>query len=265
MKLKNRTILSLLALTIILFSSCNKEEAKLVNVQYNYSNLHSYTIYSNNIESSNEDLSTQFNASNISPKGSDKTFLSVGLQYSRDDVKIVQMKISNSLYNWSFTPKRIEDGDSVYYGQNSLLIPNNVMPDDFFDINVYYSDGSVTSNKIETIDTPIEPLNLNLSIYKDYLLINLNSNQVIKEIDESSAIMFDSIDDEDDASYMIQIYKDDEILSEKLIKLNNSITLYKSSSFVEVNKILIEKKIDNKISANLYYINKLNSSSDSDI
>lgn len=239
----------------VLLSSCKKEEAKIISVEYNYSRISVYDI--NIKESDDVDTSLVDNllATKVSSKLSDLNFLSIGLRFSSDDVEIFQMKVNNDLYNWTFVPDRIIENNDLYYGKKSLLIPNNVLIDDLFDLSVYYRDGSIKSTSIESINTPIESLNIDLKIFDKYLLINLNTDEEFKEVLNSS-INIDEIYTFNDSNYIISLYRNNNLILERELFLNDSQNLIESKYLKDADKLMIEKKINNNtISGNLYYLN----------
>lgn len=253
MKLKNKILIIIFCSIIFLLSSCKKGEAKLINVQYNYSNILSYNISIPKSDNPGENLQEQLTAKQDSSKLSDLNYLSIGLEYSSDDVKILQMKLSNSLYNWTFVPNRIVENKNIYYGKKALLIPNNMLVDDAFAVSIYYNDGSIYNTQISSRHTSIDPLTMDISVYDKYLLINLNPKEIIKELDTNNAIKLDSIESANDSNYIIRIFNSDKIILEKEVSLKNPITIFESTQFKNADKILIEKKlINNKISGNLY-------------
>lgn len=255
MKLKiNKLTIIILVITILL-SSCKKEEAKIINAEYNFSRISVYDINIKQSDNLKSDLVDNLLTTKVSSKLSDLNFLSIGLKFSSDDVEIFQMKINSDLYNWTFVPDRILENNGLYFGKKSLLIPNNVLSDDLYDVSVYYRDGSIKNTTIESINTPIESLNIDVKIFDKYLFINLNTDEEFKDVLNSS-INIDEINALEETNYMISLYRNNKLILERELFLNDFQNLIESKYLKDADKLIIEKKISNNtISGNLYYIN----------
>lgn len=238
-----------------MLSSCKKEEAKIINAEYNFSRISVYDINIKQSDNLKSDLVDNLLTTKVSSKLSDLNFLSIGLKFSSDDVEIFQMKINSDLYNWTFVPDRILENNGLYFGKKSLLIPNNVLSDDLYDVSVYYRDGSIKNTTIESINTPIESLNIDVKIFDKYLFINLNTDEEFKDVLNSS-INIDEINALEETNYMISLYRNNKLILERELFLNDFQNLIESKYLKDADKLIIEKKISNNtISGNLYYIN----------
>ena len=266
-KLNNKSIIiSLLLITAISMSSCKKEDVDVVSNQYSFSFVQNYTL------SDNQYLSYNLEESNFSTSvaTSNNLYLSYGVLFNLDDVKINQIKISNDLYNWTVSPDKIVLNGASYYGKRSLLIPNKDMLEDGYECEIFLNNGSVLVDKIETNEDEIMPLKEKLSIYDNYMLLEDEDNSQLKlqkknmlesinngSDDRLKSINIDDMKNDGDANYDIRLYKGDEVLLDRELNLDleNNIAMFTSSYIKNCDTILLIKRIDNTtVSCNKYSV-----------
>jgi hypothetical protein len=255
LKLKNRVLTFLIFVALILLSSCNQEEGKFVLSQYSFSNTQKFEILNEKSSEKSVDGIIPITVFNQAVLVSSGMSLSYGASFTKDSVKINQMKISNNQFNWKFSPIRFEDNDTQYFGAKNLIIPNDKMLGESFNCDIFLEDGTIINDSIINQKISIRPLKEKLSVLDDMVLIIDSAS--ITTIDLIHLENLDLLDESADANYVIRLYKDKKLLLERELNLGFSTDyyLFKSSYLKSCDTIFLAKKISNStLSCNLYTI-----------
>lgn len=269
MKQKNKILIFLIFIFIILLSSCNQEEGNFVLSQYNFTNTQNYEILNDNVVVQSKNGIIPSSTFNLPVFVSSNMSLSYGASFTNDSVSINQMKISNNFFNWTFPPVSFEDNDTLYFGNKNLIIPNVKMLGEKLNCEIFLEDGTIINDTIYNPTTIIQPLMEELSILNDMLLIinpikngensklsmadTFNQNK----IDLFEITDLDTLDNVNDANYVLRLYKDNKALLDRELKLDlsNEYYLFTSSYLKNCDTMLLTKKVSNRaLSSNLYKI-----------
>lgn len=258
MKLKNKVILFTIFIFSIFLSSCNQEEGKFVLSRYNFTNTQKYEILNQKKEDGSVDGLIPLSSFNKSLFISSNMSLSYGASFTTDSVKINQIKIANSLFNWTFLPEHFEYEATQYFGSTNLTIPNNQMLGDSFSCDIYLEDGTIINDKIINQRSNIPPLKEDVFILDNMILIT-NSSNTIQNIASFKSIDLDALDNASDGNFSIKLFENNKLLLDKELNLDidNEYRLFTSSYLQKCDTILLVKKISNSAnSCNLYSIKK---------
>jgi hypothetical protein len=269
LKQKNKILIFLIFIFIILLSSCNQEEGNFVLSQYNFTNTQNYEILNDNVVVQSKNGIIPSSTFNLPVFVSSNMSLSYGASFTNDSVSINQMKISNNFFNWTFPPVSFEDNDTLYFGNKNLIIPNVKMLGEKLNCEIFLEDGTIINDTIYNPTTIIQPLMEELSILNDMLLIinpikngensklsmadTFNQNK----IDLFEITDLDTLDNVNDANYVLRLYKDNKALLDRELKLDlsNEYYLFTSSYLKNCDTMLLTKKVSNRaLSSNLYKI-----------
>lgn len=265
MNQKNSFILFLSLTFVLILSSCNQEEGKFVLSQYNYSYTQNYKIINNDSTEESKENSLSVYDFNDSEYISTQQSLSYGASFTKDSVKINQMKISNDVFNWTFKPSMFEDEGTKYYGAKNLIIPNaNILSDDL-SCEIYLEDGTIINDTISTANVIFDSLNVELSILNEYLLLedisdyasDTNLSFKTSTLDSLKFSDLELVPFNSNSNFIIRFYKENKLLYEKELNLvfNNNYYLFKSQYVSKCDAIYIAKKnSNNSLSSNLYLI-----------
>jgi hypothetical protein len=264
-KQKNSFILFLSLTFVLILSSCNQEEGKFVLSQYNYSYTQSYKIINNNSMDESEEQSLSVYDFNDSEYISTQQSLSYGASFTKDSVKINQLKISNDVFNWTLNPNIFEDNGTKYFGAKNLIIPNVNMLSDGLRCEIYLEDGTIVNDTIPVENVIFTPLKVKLSILNDYVLLEDISDSSSNDNRSYKTLTLDSLKSNDlelvpfnsNSNFIIRFYKENKLLYEKELNLmfDDNYYLFQSQYVSKCDTIYIAKKnSNNSLSSNLYSI-----------